>query len=321
MAMTSNNDICPNDEFDVPWKDILEAYFPEFLSFFLPEAFEEIAWNRGFEFLDKELSRIARESQIGDRRMDKLVKVWRRDGVELWVLIHIEIQGNRKQHFERGMYVYQYRAFDLYQVPVVGLAILADDEKGWRPTTFSYNLWGTKQSYQFTAVKLLDYLEAELEQSNNPFAMVTLAHLYAKKTKHRAEDRYVAKRHMIFGMYRRGFSRKQVIDLFNFIDWVMHLPKELDDRLNAEIIEYEENQKMPYISSMERFLEERGRQKGEATMLMRQLQRRFGIVPDWASGKIAKAEPSSLEECKRRTNPVLKATCFFPNFFERSRGE
>lgn len=39
MAMTSNNEICPNDEFDVPWKDILEAYFPEFLSFFLPEAF------------------------------------------------------------------------------------------------------------------------------------------------------------------------------------------------------------------------------------------------------------------------------------------
>lgn len=24
---------------------------------------------------------------------------------------------------------------------------------------------------------------------------------------------------------------------------------------------------------------------------------------------------------KCRTNPVLKATCFFPNFFERSRGE
>ncbi|MBF0436102.1 MAG: Rpn family recombination-promoting nuclease/putative transposase [Magnetococcales bacterium] len=41
--------------------------------------------------------------------------------------------------------------------------------------------------------------------------------------------------------------------------------------------------------------EQRGEQKGEAKMLTRQLQLRFGSVPDWASEKIAKAELSSLE--------------------------
>ncbi|MBF0415039.1 MAG: cytosolic protein, partial [Magnetococcales bacterium] len=50
----------PNDEFDTPWKDIVESYFPEFLEFFLQEAFDGIDWERGFEFLDKELSRITR---------------------------------------------------------------------------------------------------------------------------------------------------------------------------------------------------------------------------------------------------------------------
>ena len=49
------------------------------------------------------------------------------------------------------------------------------------------------ERYQFTAVKLLDYPEAELEESNNPFAIVTLAHLRAKRTKHRVENRYQAK--------------------------------------------------------------------------------------------------------------------------------
>ena len=39
-----------------------------------------------------------------------------------------------------------------------------------------------------------------------------------------------------------------------------------------------------------------GEKKGEAKMLMHQLQRRFGAVPAWVSEKIAKAEPSSLEE-------------------------
>lgn len=290
--MTENNEITPSDEFDVPWKDILEALFQQFLAFFLPVAYENIDWERGFEFLDNELSRITRDSQIGERRMDKLVKVWRRDGIELWVLIHIEIQGDRKTNFAEGMYVYHYRAYDLYQVPVVGLAILADEEIGWRPTEFHYDLWGTKQSYRFTSIKLLDYRETELEQSHNPFAMVTLAHLHAKRTKHRIEDRYQAKWRLIRKLYQSDFSRQQIISLFRFIDWVLHLPEELDNRLNAKIVAFEEDQKMPYISSIERL----GEKKGEANMLMRLLQRRFGTIPDWASEKIAKAEQPSLEE-------------------------
>ncbi len=302
--MMEINENPANDAFDVPWKDILEGYFPEFLAFFLPVAHEGIDWERGFEFLDKELSRITRDSQIGDRRMDKLVKVWRRDGVELWVLIHIEIQGNRQANFTERMYVYQYRAYDLYQVPVVGLAILADEEEGWRPTEFRYDLWGTKQSYQFTSVKLLDYPETELEKSTNPFAIVTLAHLQAKKTKHRAGDRYQEKRRLIRGLYQSGFNRQQVIDLFRFIDWVLYLPEELDDRLLAEIATFEENQKMPYITSVERIGMRKGMQRGhrdgEATILTRQLQRRFGTIPDWANEKIAKAEPPSLEEWSLR---------------------
>ncbi len=46
--------------------------------------------------------------------------------------------------------------------------------------------------------------------------------------------------------------------------------------------------------------EQRGEQKGEAKILTRQLQRRFGSVPDWASEKIAKADLSSLEEWSLR---------------------
>ncbi|MEO5331513.1 MAG: hypothetical protein H7839_05770 [Magnetococcus sp. YQC-5] len=136
-----------DDPFDVPWKDILEACFPDFLAFFLPEAYANIDWSRKFEFLDTEFARISRDADIGDRRMDKLVKVWHRNGIEFWVLIHIEIQGDRKPNFASRMYVYQYRAYDLYQHPVVGLAILADENIGWCPSEFSYEMWGTKQSY------------------------------------------------------------------------------------------------------------------------------------------------------------------------------
>ncbi|HIJ84269.1 MAG TPA: DUF4351 domain-containing protein, partial [Magnetococcales bacterium] len=46
--------------------------------------------------------------------------------------------------------------------------------------------------------------------------------------------------------------------------------------------------------------EQRGRQEEGASMLTRQLQRRFGSIPDWASEKIAKAGLSSLEEWSLR---------------------
>ena len=47
-----------DDQYDSPWKDIIEQYFPDFMSFFFPKAAEEIDWSRGYEFLDKELQKV-----------------------------------------------------------------------------------------------------------------------------------------------------------------------------------------------------------------------------------------------------------------------
>ena len=312
--MPKSNDKRQNDEYDTPWKEILEAYFKDFLAFFLPVAHDGIDWQRGHEFLDTELARITREAEIGDRRMDKLVKVWQLDGDERWVLIHVEIQGDRKTNFSEGMYTYQYRAYDLQKRPVVGLAILADEESGWRPSEHGYDLWETQLVYRFKMVKLLDYLEhrTELESSNNPFAVVTLAHLQAKKTKNRTEDRYRVKLHLIRSLYQRGFSQQQIIDLFRFIDWVLRLPEEADKRLLEEVYNFEENQKMPYISSAERFGEEKGFQKGiqfgkqkwqqegKASTLLSQLEYRFGEVSSDYREKISNADLSTLEEWSLR---------------------
>jgi hypothetical protein len=42
-------------DFDSPWKEALEHYFPQFMAFFFPHAHGDIDWARGYEFLDKEL--------------------------------------------------------------------------------------------------------------------------------------------------------------------------------------------------------------------------------------------------------------------------
>src|SRR4051812_18538379 len=46
-------------DYDSPWKEALEYLFRPFLAFCFPQPHAEIAWDRGYESLDKELRQIA----------------------------------------------------------------------------------------------------------------------------------------------------------------------------------------------------------------------------------------------------------------------
>jgi hypothetical protein len=94
------------DEYDSPWKEAIERYFEAFIAFFFPAAHAGIDWSRGYEFLDTELQQVVRDAELGRRLADKLVRVWRRDGEEAWVLIHVEVQGQPDEAFPQRMYVY-----------------------------------------------------------------------------------------------------------------------------------------------------------------------------------------------------------------------
>lgn len=58
---------------DILWSErriegILEDIFPDFLTFFIPNATDLIDFERGFEFLDKELEQLERQPGIPARR-------------------------------------------------------------------------------------------------------------------------------------------------------------------------------------------------------------------------------------------------------------
>lgn len=133
-----------NDEYDSPWKDIVETYFQDFMQFFFPQIYEDIDWRRGYDFLDQELQQVVRDAEMGKRLADKLVKVWKRSGEESWVLIHLEIQSQEEGQFSGRVFVYYYRLRDKYNQKVVSLAILGDERDTWRPGAFQEELWGCR---------------------------------------------------------------------------------------------------------------------------------------------------------------------------------
>ena len=286
---------------DSPWKEVLERYFPEFLRFFFVDVYNDIDWERGYEFLDKELQQVVSDAELGRRLVDKLVKVWRKDGREAWVLIHIEVQGQREVGFSERMYIYNYRIFDKYKRPVASFAVLCDDEPGWRPEEYSYELWGSRAGLHFATVKLVEYEQEweRLEQSNNPFAVVVMAHLKSRATKRDVGERLRWKLSLVKMLYQKEYNREDILELFRFIDWVMRLPQELEDRFEAEIEAFEEEQHMPYVTSIERRAEDKGLQQGkyqgEAALLRRLLARRFGELPEWVESKIDGADTDTLE--------------------------
>ena len=49
-------------DYDSPWKEAIERYFPAFIAFFFPDIHTDIAWDRGYAFLDKELERVVRDA-------------------------------------------------------------------------------------------------------------------------------------------------------------------------------------------------------------------------------------------------------------------
>jgi len=144
-----SNESAPTNDFDTPWKEVLEAYFEDFISFFFPEAYQGINWQVSHNFLDKELQQVAKDAELGRRYADKLVQVHRKDGEEVWVLIHIEIQSQHDRDFTKRMFTYNYRIFDFYDRPVVSMAVLADNNSSWRPTGFSWKLWGCRVGIEF----------------------------------------------------------------------------------------------------------------------------------------------------------------------------
>src|SRR5687767_5520353 len=99
-----------SDDFDSPWKEALQRYLPYFLQFFWPDIYADIAWERGYESLDKEFQQIVRRAHLGKRLADKLFKIWLHDGVERWLIIHVEVQGDYEKEFAGRMFDYNLAA-------------------------------------------------------------------------------------------------------------------------------------------------------------------------------------------------------------------
>ena len=225
---------------DIYWKGILEDLFPDFLRFFYPNADELFDIDRGFEFLDQEVEKLF---PLGDpehpQSVDKLVKVYTRQGTEEWILIPIEVQGYKgKKEFAERMFTYFYRIRDSYGKKVRSIAIFTDSNKQFHPREYLYQEGETSVVFKFRTYKVFEQDPEVLKESDNPFSVVILTiQLALRQGKlQKKEDYFDLALDLVKRLYQKGFDRKKIEYLLDFIKAYVNFDKpEINRRFDHEV--------------------------------------------------------------------------------------
>jgi hypothetical protein len=285
---------------DSAWKDILDVYFPQALEVCFPELYDQIDWTREWTSLDKELQAITKDGETGKQYVDKLIRVYLKNGNEFWIPIHLEIEQEPTPKFPERMFLYGSRLFDRYRRIIVSCALLTDESQQ-RPTFYEIGLGKARLRQDFLLCKLIDFEKKrnELEASTNPFAAVILFHLDSLAAKKQPQqERLQTKISITRHLFEKGFQKQDVINIFRFIDFSISLTGQLELQYQDEIHKIEARRHMSYVSSVERLSEKKGLEKGMRVVALRLLNE--GSQIDFIV-KITKLTREQVEELREQS--------------------
>ena len=101
-------------------------------------------------------------------------------------------------------------------------------------------------------------------------------------------------------LYQRDYTREQILAWFRVLDWMLRLPEDLELEFREELIAFEEKTRMPYVTSVERIGIQKGRQEGEAAVLLRLIALKFGPPSEDVRARIEAADADTLLDWSAR---------------------
>ena len=292
-------------DMDTAWKEMIERWFPAFFEFYFPDVYQEIDWARKFEFLDKELNYAVRVAGRGRRSVDKLARVYLKDGKDVWVLAHVEAQSQKEETFAERMFGCNVLLFLRHKRPVASFAILGDPVLDWRPDSFGYSQWGSGAGSYFRTKKLLDYTAHEegLARNLNPFAIITLAHLKTLSTQRNDESRFEWKIRILDYLIEQDRPEDQLTDLARCLDLMMTVPKPMQDEFDRIFRRRVEERKMPtrFLMNIERKAIREGKKEGKRE------GKKEGVKEGQEEGKLSEARSAVLDVLDARFDQYADA--------------
>ncbi len=266
--------------YDQLFKDLLKTFFKEFIELFFPEVTSRLNW-REIEFLEQEVFTNVPE---GSRRTADLVaKVATHEGEPELILVHVEVEHPWRCTFPYRMFEYYVLLRLRHRLSVFPIAILPERKvKGFEQEAYCEELFGHELlSFNYFHIGLPGISVDDYWAEDNPISW-GFASLMDSGERERAL--------LLIECYRRvgesSLDEAKRALLINFITTCYQLtPDEETDfqRLLAEE-EYQEVREMQgtYFDKLER--------QGMQKLLMRQLQVKFGPLPQEVADRVQKIE-------------------------------
>jgi len=272
---------------DSMWKTIMVGNFDHMLDSILPELAARVDHRRKTEFLDKEMKDLQAFMGAGWQAPDLLAKVPVKGGRDIWLALHVEVQGKGGDDFPERMFYYhsmirfKYLKRKEYEegavdeawgggrktsrtrrgvVDVVSLAILTARRPKGEPEIFEHALFGNELRYVYPTVRLWELDVKRLEESHNPFDLALLA---ARRMidSGRSDNKRIAFLKQLGGLLdERGWTRERCLALYRFIEWAL-LPvdeKKLEEYRNWA----QKEEKKMYVTVVEKIGIEKGMEIG-----------------------------------------------------------
>lgn len=288
------------------FKQLVEAFFREFLELFCPVEATQIDF-RHVEFLREELFTEVRGGRR--KRLDLVAKVQMKSGGERFILVHFEFEASRKdQDFPRRMYEYFSQLFLRHGLPVVPIAVFSDEAEWAVPVPDFFELKLSPRSgvrFDFHLIKLsqLDY--GRFLKSNNPLAFALMA-----KMKYTRRERVRLKADFLRLILRAGIDSARQSLLVEFVETYMPLATSEQSQFTQliQVVEtYREVKEMVTVYEKAGIKKgrqegrEEGREEGKVEALLLLMENRFSKLPVNIRRKVERIRSS------QRINELLLA--------------
>ena len=249
---------------DSPWKVTVEKLTRSFLEVTFPDVAAGIDWTVEPESLEQELLEITPASEIGAKRVDKLLKVRLLDGTDQWLYLHIEVQMHYDPDLPKRLFIYHYRIFDRYGVSPLTLVILGDPSRKWRPTSYHYQSLGCGITFRFLICKTIDF-EGKLDDPryrHQQALFIIAAHLGTQQHRENPQNLLAYRLELTVKFHNEGYSLSDNHLLHHLIDWLIPLPDDLKLQFRKQLQQRLPDTAMPHITLFEELALKEGRQEG-----------------------------------------------------------
>ena len=258
---------------DAHFKQLLRAFFAEFLEAFVPELARDLD-RRSIQFIDKELLRL-RGGRKTSRLVDLVAKA-RFHSEEGFILVHLEHQASRQRDMRRRMFFYAAWLFEQTGLPVYPILLTSYQRpRTAEPDRFVMEVRGLRVfEFRYRVVQLNRLDWRDYLSQPNPAATALMARMKiapADRPKVRAQIQRLlvtmrldaGKMDMIAGFVSTylTLTAKEHLSFQREVDHIQ------DRKLKRKVMEL--------ITEWQR----QGRQEGELNIVLRQLEHRCGSLP------------------------------------------